>query len=77
VLAVHQYQAGYGSQVHVAGAEDIQGGRGAAPEKVPDSLLLGTGEGKKRSGIQASNRHHGPKAVEIGIYMRCDEIHRG
>jgi hypothetical protein len=47
-----------------------------AGEKVAHPLFLGTGKGDQRAGIEPRRSRHGAQAIEIGIYVGGDNVHK-
>ena len=76
LLTVDDDQAGDVFQTNVLGAGKDREVVGVLGDKIAHPLFLGTGEGKQRAGIEPQGRHHGAEAVEIGIYVGGDDIHR-
>jgi len=75
VLTVNQDQAGYQGEIKVFEAGKIQDITGGFQEEVAHALLLRSGEYHCRMGIKLAGGDHRAEAVEVGIYVGCNDIH--
>ncbi len=73
---IHQDQASDSVEIDIANAFETVGVKGAFQEEIPQTAFLGAGEDHLRLGIKAFGRDHGAQAVEIGIDVSGDNVHR-
>ncbi len=73
---VDEDQAGDGIEVDVADALEIVSVEGALDEEIAQIALLGTGEDHRRLRVEAAGGDHRPEAVEIGVDVGGDDVHK-